>query len=803
MTVRRVGFGAVVAGVVVAVALLAWKGVEACGPDFEPDVFVSRAAPDNHAAFAKGDLGLLEPGFDSTDYAVAFRYLNGGQLSAEEQRVYAPPVQPPQDWSKLPPDEVAAAQQAQREAERKASAPEQWLDARAEYVTAEDAKAARAAFPNNYEGIVEVSDQFGFQYLNCTTSAFHTAVLTLQGRAQKWGGGSPWLANWIHGQDAVFSNCTQGRAEPVGSQKAPAAPTMPETAPAGSPEWLQLDRAYQTAAAEFYDQKYDAAAQAFAAIARDKNSPWSAWGEYLEARALVRKAFAMGKPTDQFSNDLADYDKVTMQQAQAVLEKLLAQPNPQPSRHAVEMELNFVRIRTEPETRLREICAALTGPGADANFANDLADLNFALLKGIQPAPQPPLLDWIHDWRGNDKADALDYWQRTHELPWLVLALYQADAKDAAVADMLPAAEKVAPTSPAYDTVFFERVRLLEGMGRRDEARHLLDARLPEVVRRGPSSNENALLGQRMALARSFDEFLQYAPRVGMSGDYGWPFPRSKPVPACPANAAWIQTLGRCPTAQHPAQFDADAVAVMNQDVPLRLWVEAAQSDRLPPNLRQDVALAGWTRAVVLEDAESAAKLQALLPEKLRGVAGAGFAADVAILKNPGLRPYLESGSTRLESFGTLDDFRDNWWDAQWTGRFASQSPQLDHPDAAAFLKPAEIAEGQAEARRAGESKGPVVLSALATPVPADESVAKDGVVLIGQRVIAYAKAHRADASVPEALALTVRATRYGASEWNDKANGDAIHAVSKEAFDVLHRDYPQSPWAAKTKYYY
>lgn len=800
---RRVGFGAAVAAIVVAVALLAWKGVEACGPDFEPDVFVSQKAPDNNAAFARGDLGLLESGFDSTDYAVAYRYLNGGRLSAEEQRVYAPPPQPPQDWSKLPPDQVAAAQQAQREAERKASAPEQWLDARAEYVTADDAKAARAAFPQNYNGIVEVSDQFGFQYLNCTASAFHTAVLTLQGRAQKWGGGSTWLANWIHGQDAVFSNCTQGREEPVGSQKAPAPPRMPEAAPAGSPDLLQQDRAYQTAAAAFYAQKYDAAAQAFEAIARDQNSPWSAWGEYLEARALVRKAFAMGKPTDQFSNDLADFDKPTMQQAQAVLEKLLAQPNPQPSRHAVEMELNFVRIRTEPEKRLQDICAALAGPGPDANLANDLADLNFALLKGIQPASQPPLLDWIHDWRGNDKADALDYWRRTHGLPWLVLALYQADAKDAAAADLLAAAEKVAATSPAFDTVFFERVRLLAGMGRRDEAGQLLDARLPEVVRRGPSSNGNALLGQRMALARSFDEFLQYAPRLGMSGDYGWPPQRPAPSFTCSAQARWLQTLGYCPTAQHPAQFDVDAVAVMNRDVPLRLWVEAAQSEHLPPDLRQDVALAGWTRAVVLEDVESAAKLQALLPEKLRGVAGVGFAADVVILKNPGLRPYIESGSTRLQNFGTLDDFRDNWWDAQWTGRFASQSPQLDHPDAAAFLSAAEIAAGQAEARRTGESKDPVVLSVPATPVPEDESVPKDGVVLIGQRVIAYAKAHRGDAELPEALALTVRATRYGASEWNDKASGEAMHAVSKEAFDVLHRDYPQSPWAARTKYYY
>jgi hypothetical protein len=780
---RRVGFGTVVAGVVVAVGLLAWKGVAACGPDFEPDVFVNKAAPDDRVAFAKGDLGLLEAGFDSTDYAVAYRYLSGGKLSAEELRAYAPPAEPRQDFSKMSTDQVVAAQQAQQEALRKASAPEQWLDARAQLVTADDAKVARASFPKDYQGIVEISDQFGFQYLNCTNSAFQMAVLTLQGRAKTWGGGSPWVANWIHGQDAVFSNCTQGMREPMGSPKAPAAPMMPDAAPAGSPALLQQDRAYQTAAAEFYEQKFDAAAQAFAAIARDKNSPWSAWGEYLQARALVRKAFAMGKASDAFSNELADYDKPTMLQAQAVLEKLLAEKEPQPSRHAVEMELNFVRIRTEPEKRLAEICAALAGPGPDANFANDLADLNFALLKGIQPAPQPPLLDWIHDWRGKDKADALDYWQRTHGLTWLALAMVQADAKDAATPELIAAAEKVAATSPAYDTVFFERVRLLEGLHRGEEARRLLDARLPEVVRKGPGSNENALLGQRMALARTFDEFLEYAPRLGMSGDYGWPAQRAKASEPCAADAPWMKTLGHCPTDQRPAQFDEDAVTVMNRDVPLRLWVEAAQSERLPSNLRQDVALAGWTRTVVLEDADDAAKLAPLLPSGLRGIAGVGFAADVAILRNPGLRPYLESGSTRLEQFGALDDFRDNWWDGQWKGRFASESPQLDQPDAKTILSAADVAAGQAEAQRAGETK--------------------DGVTLIGRRVIAYAKAHPEDAGVAEALGLTVRATRYEASEWNDKAGAEQWHAVSKEAFEMLHRNYAKSGWAVRTKYYY
>ncbi len=72
-----------------AAALLApVRNVEACGPFFEPDVFVSTTSPDDFAAFGKGQLGILQAGFDSNEYAVAYRYLNGGKLSAAELHAY-------------------------------------------------------------------------------------------------------------------------------------------------------------------------------------------------------------------------------------------------------------------------------------------------------------------------------------------------------------------------------------------------------------------------------------------------------------------------------------------------------------------------------------------------------------------------------------------------------------------------------------------------------------------------------------------------------------------------------------------
>lgn len=62
-------------------------------------------------------------------------------------------------------------------------------------------------------------------------------------------------------------------------------------------------------------------------------------------------------------------------------------------------------------------------------------------------------------------------------------------------------------------------------------------------------------------------------------------------------------------------------------------------------------------------------------------------------------------------------------------------------------------------------------------------------------------KAHPEDPNAAEALALTVRATRYGCYLPPDKEASDKD--ISKEAFQLLHKHYSASGWTAKTPYYY
>lgn len=737
--------------------------VQACGPDFTPDTFVRTQRPDDLRGFGEGKLGILQAGYDSNELAVAYRYLNGGKLSSTELSIYAPGPARVIDYTKMNPQQIAAA----RAAEEDAPPVTHWTNTRKRY-----ADGMGAPMPPT-TGLPAPGGYYDPGALACPEAAFRTAALTLTSRAGRWGDKSPWLADWIAGQDAVFSHCSGKSA------------AMPAAAPAQGPELLREDRAYQTAAAEFYAGDFDAARSGFEAIAEDKDSPWQPWGRYLAARAVVRKAFAMGKSTDPWSQELADFDMATMQTAEKMLEDLVKHPEAGLAPGAALHELDFVRMRTEPDARAAEICAALGGPKPDANFKQDLDDLNYILYHQIKLKTVPPLLEWIAAIRGHEAGGAGKRWRETRALPWLVAALMEADAGAASTPDLLQGAEAVGAGSPGFETVAFHRARLLMGLQNADRARGIVDSVL-ETQARQPGSDRNAFLGERMAVARSFDEFLKYAPRVLLEGNSEGYF-----AAAVAYDCSQVEADGRCAARAHLLEFDADAARVLNRMTPLDKLVEAAASAELPANLRREVALAAWTRSVVLGDAGSAGKLAALLPEPIQRMAGesVGFPAILTILRNPGLRPYVEPGLSRLDSFAKLDDYRNNWWCNDWTEQ--RQAEKDEGGPAVPYLSQEEQRRGAAEYKR--------IFDLPCAPA------------FLGGRVIEYAKDHPADPNVAEALALVVRATRYpclawgkyGPDEQSQKEAAAQNSAMSKEAFLLLHKEYPTSAWTAKTKYFY
>ncbi|HKA53560.1 MAG TPA: hypothetical protein VKJ47_07840 [Candidatus Binatia bacterium] len=59
--------------------------------------------------------------------------------------------------------------------------------------------------------------------------------------------------------------------------------------------------------------------------------------------------------------------------------------------------------------------------------------------------------------------------------------------------------------------------------------------------------------------------------------------------------------------------------------------------------------------------------------------------------------------------------------------------------------------------------------------------------------VITWAKEHPDDPRIPAALHRAVKSARYGCT------SGE----LSRQAFQLLHKRYPESEWTRKTKYWY
>jgi hypothetical protein len=309
--------------------------VFACGPSYVSPIFEYEHAPENpYENFAAGKIGILKSSQRRIVLISAYRYLNGGGFSADEQKALV------EVWN-------AEFNNQPYESDAIGETVKKWVEIRKSVVGKEE-KTPEIYVERDY-------GSYDF-FPNCTKSAFETAIQTLSDRIASNGSEDSGVKDWVKAQDKVFENCASGKATPDAPNEA-------------MPEWLRKDRAYQMAAAEFYSLDYDSAKRHFFEISQDYDSPWRETAEYLVGRTLVRQASLSKDKTK--SNLLYTEAEQNLSSVAAKGGKFA---------DSAGKMLGLIKYRLRPQERVRELAQIIASQG-DENLRQDLIDYSWLLDK--------------------------------------------------------------------------------------------------------------------------------------------------------------------------------------------------------------------------------------------------------------------------------------------------------------------------------------------------------------------------------------------------------------------------------------
>jgi hypothetical protein len=733
----------------------------ACGPFSMEAVFVFTVHPAYPLErYAQGQIGIIQPSYARSYLFVSYRYLAKMPFTVNEQKAL----------TELWRERLGLDWEAGEDAWIK-----NWVESRQKISGLPESPKIEVfrhrEKPNEYD-----------TFLNCPKDAFDNAVSTLNARVKQYGADSPVVRTWVEGQDQVFANCGEGQHIP--------APLTGDADPAA-----RADRVYQIAAANFYATNFDAAQRGFQAIAADSSSPWQTISAYLLARTYVR----------QSSLGAEDTKTASLTKAEEQLHKVIANKKLSTLHEAASRLLKFVTLRLHPSDRMHELAHALNRKAGNDQLKQDLWDYT-TLLDGIletdgaklsasqkENLQADELTDWISTLQGSSNTDlehAMARWQQNHSETWLICVLSKIDGKNAKVDELINEALKVKPGSPAFPTARYHAVRLMTETNKASEARTLLDQILKNNRAEFDPSSLNLLLNERMMLATSLADFLNHVPR--MPAALSWN-DDGREIPAEPSEVSdETKALVGKPL------YDFDAATVLNHQLPLAVLKEALKDPAIPNHLRHDLAQAVWIRAVLLGDFHTADELVPILKVLVPSLSGPltdfssltdpdskRFSAIYTWLKFPGIEPVVDMGIGRDSPLNQQDSYRDNWWCGA-AFEAPTETAIEEDEEIASFTKstvasPLFLNEAQ---RQTGAKEWKTLSTFGATPN------------YLSKQVIQWVTKNPSDKRAPEALHLAVNSTRYGCT---DKDTG----RWSKAAFDLLHRKYPNTTWAKKTKYWF
>lgn len=734
---------------VAALAVLPQYVLSSGGDGFNYNLYANEfmVAPGALPKYAAGNLGVL-----SSSYWRVYLYL---AYQAAKGRAITPAQAASLKVSGWHLGDHYRAWDYVGNAERNGSAD--WFKARAPL-------ALQAGLPAEARVVITGSEDWS-NYVNCHADAFRRAAATAKARAQLGSGGKPdqWFKAWLEGQDAVFANC--------GVQSAPSQAVLPPALPGDAPGWLKADRAYQEAAANFYSGNLETARRQFLAVAQDANSPWQPLGSYLAARCLIRSATLQGEGAN-------DIRVARFRQAREELATLA--PSYAPARQM----MLLVDARLDPAAQVKALARRLEQEPFSADTPGMLSD--YLLLLDKLPrnemiAASEPLTAWIGTMQGNsfdwyDSGDnpevierrklALDaarqHWQKHGDALWLAPLLTFAKPGELGEAEK-KAAASVPASHPLYQTMQYNLIRLAVSENQLAQADKDIDRLLASQGKAMSVATTNRFLALKMLTADSMEGFAKAGRRVQD------PVERGAPIDDAAKDAEGS---------------DDDFRLAVYRYLPMASLKALYASPDLLSSWKVELRDAIFTRALIANDEASALSLldgvakgrstTAHLYARYRGAASGEerkLAAALILVNTPELRPHV---------FTQAGLGNDGYCRPVSAGDRPAPAPR--------FLGKEQRAEGEREQQALRQ------LSLRS--------------MFVAPTLMAWASAKPNDVEAPKALHLLVASMRNECpwaptAEGPSPAQSELRNKYSKQAFTMLHKLYPNSDWAKKTRYYY
>ncbi|MES2263398.1 MAG: hypothetical protein V4724_33165 [Pseudomonadota bacterium] len=644
-----------------------------------------------------------------------------------------------------------------------------WLKERAAF-------ARQAGLPADVKLDVMGESGDNSSYVNCHSDAFRQAVLTLKARAQLGAGGKPDASHkaWLQGQDAVFSNCQEPPHE-YGKPQPKRVVQLPPALAAGAPDWLKADHAYQTAAAHFYARSFDAARTQFQAIARDTKSPWQALGGYLAARSLIRSA-TLDYPVD--TGKAAPAERNTkLALAKKELEAL--SPSYAPARQLV----SLVDARIDPAARIAVLARALEQGPFGADTPRQLSDYLVLLDKQPRKAlieAKEPLTAWIGSMQAEMPSELYDdarspelqqlrklgidtlrqRWLKQGDALWLAPLVTLAHAGELSAAER-KAAAGVPAKHPLFLTLQYHLVRLAMAEKQGAQADQDIDRLLASHGKTMSVATTNRFMAMKMVTAGSLDGFLKAAVRRPDSVEVG------EPIDSKPAD-----------------DTDDDFMKSVLRYMPMSELKALLAHPRLPAKLKPQLQETMLARALVFGDEQTALALldavaatrattRHLYARYRKAASGAErkLAGMLILVNTPELGPAVIDQQGRA-----------------WNWGCRNEGPGDDANDV--LSAPPRYLGAEQLAAAGNEQK-----TLLKLPLRSE---------FMAPVLLDWAKQKPDDEEAPKALHFLVASTRMECPYGGNKPEKEQLRAqYSRDAFNLLHKNYPNSKWAKQTKYFF